>query len=53
MRVSGVAQDGRIDGDDRVETEKTSGLSAILSKPTFVSRRLMSFVNEEDFRSPL
>jgi hypothetical protein len=36
-----------------METDKTSGLNAILSKPTFVSRRLIPFVNEEDFRSPL
>jgi preprotein translocase subunit Sec61beta len=33
--------------------EKTSGLSAILSEPDFVSAGLIPFVNEEDFRSPL
>ena len=32
---------------------KTSGLSAILSEPVFVSVGLIPFVNEEDFRSPL
>jgi hypothetical protein len=33
--------------------EKTSGLSAILSEPRFVSAGPIPFVNEEDFRSPL
>jgi hypothetical protein len=48
LYASADVQDGLIDGGD-----VTSGLSAILSKPNFVSARLIPFVNEEDFRSPL
>ena len=53
VRVSGVAQDGHIDGGGRCLDRRPRAFFAILSKLTFVSGQFIPFVNEEDFRSPL
>ena len=52
VRVSGGAQDGRIDGGCRLDRRPRVSMPYSLSGALFRARPI-PFVNEEDFRSPL